>query len=120
MPIFSDERRREILAAATPHEPSPTAGAEIERALVDYLGELIDPKKLLAERKREKHIVDLASKLKTALYWRRRQVPWPEHDPELPLRDLQAVTSLSRHHQQIFDDLDTLVHEPRETQRPRA
>ena len=111
MPVFSDERRREILAAATPHEPSPTAGAEIERALVDYLGELIDPKKLLTEREREKQIVDLASKLKTALYWRRRQVPWPEHDPELPLRDLQAVTSLSWHHQQIFDDLDTLVHE---------
>ena len=83
-----------------------TAGTEIERALAEYFEEIIDPKKLLAEREREKQIVDLASKLKTALYWRRRQVPWPKHDPEQPLRDLQAVTSVLWRHQQIFDDLD--------------
>ena len=111
MAIVSDERWREILAAAAPHVPSATAGTEIERALAEYFEEIIDPKKLLAERAREKRIVDLASKLKTALYWRRRQVPWPKHDPEQPLRDLQAVTSVLWRHQQIFDHLDILVHE---------
>ena len=111
MAIVSDEQWREIRAAAAPRAPSVTAGTEIERALAEYFEEIIDPKKLLAEREREKQIVDLASKLKTALYWRRRQVPWPKHDPEQPLRDLQAVTSVLWRHQQIFDDLDILVHE---------
>jgi hypothetical protein len=111
VPIVSDERWREILAAAAPRVPSAAAGAEIERALAEYFGKVIDPRKLLAEREREKKIVNLASQLKAALYSRRRQVPWPEHDPEQPLRELQAVTSVLWGHQQIFDDLDVLVHE---------
>ena len=31
--------------------------------------------------------------------------------PSQPLRDLQAVTSVLWRHQQLFDDLDILVHE---------
>ena len=106
MPIVSDERWREILAAAAPRVPSATAGTEIDRALTEYVGKkAIDPRKVKAERAREKQIIDLASKLKVALYWRRRQVPWPEHDPEQPLRDLQGVISILRRHQGILDDL---------------
>jgi hypothetical protein len=103
-PIDSDERWRETRAAAAPRVPSATAGTEIERALAEYFGKITDPKKLLVEREREKQIVNLASRLKTALYWRRRQVPWPEHDPEQPLRELQAVTSILWSHQSILDD----------------
>ena len=32
-------------------------------------------------------------------------MPWPEHDPEQPLRDLQAVISILSRHQGILDDL---------------
>jgi hypothetical protein len=103
--IVSDERWREIRAAAAPYVPSATAGTEIDRALAEYVFGKIDPEKVEVERARQKQIVDLASKLKTALYWRRRQVPWPEHDPEQPLRDLQAVTSILWRHQSILDDL---------------
>jgi hypothetical protein len=110
VPIVSDERWREILAAAAPYVPSATAGIEVERALAAYVF-AIDSRKVKAERAREKQIVDLASKLNAVLYSRRRQVPWPEDDPEQPLRELQAVTSVLWHHQQLFDDLDTLVHE---------
>ena len=108
MPIVSDERWREILAAAAPRVPSATAGTEIERALAEYIfaKEVVESGKVEAERAREKKIVDLAGQLKTALYWRRRQVPWPEHDPEQPLRELQAVTSILWHHQGILDDLN--------------
>ena len=107
MPIVSDEWWQEILAAAAPRVPSATGGAEIERALEEYFfgRELIESGKVEVERARQKQIVDLASKLKTALYWRRRQVPWPEHDPEQPLRDLQAVISILWRHQGILDDL---------------
>jgi hypothetical protein len=107
VPIVSDEGWREILEAAAPRVPSATAGAEIERALAEYfLGkEVVESRKLEAERARQKRIVDLVGQLKTALYWRRRQVPWPEHDPEQPLRELQAVTSILWSHQGILDDL---------------
>jgi hypothetical protein len=107
VPIVSDERWREILAAAAPREPSGRAGTEIERALEEYIfgKKVIESGKVEVERARQKQIVDLASKLKTALYWRRRQVPWPEHDPEQPLRDLQAVISILWRHQGILDDL---------------
>jgi len=106
--IVSDERWREILAAAAPRRvPSATAGTEIERALAEYFfgKKVIESGKVEVERARQKQIVDLARQLKTALYWRRRQVPWPEHDPEQPLRDLQAVTSILWRHQGILDDL---------------
>ena len=107
MPIVSDERWREILAAAAPRVPSATAGTEIERALAEYFfgKKVIESGKAEVERARQKQIVDLAGQLKTVLYWRRRQVPWPEHDPEQPLRELQAVTSISWRHQGILDDL---------------
>jgi hypothetical protein len=105
VPIVSDEQWWEILAAAAPCVPSATAGAEIERALAEYVFGKIDPEKVEVERARQKQIVHLASKLQTALYWRRRQVPWPEHDPEQPLRDLQAVISILWRHQGILDDL---------------
>jgi hypothetical protein len=113
VPIVSDEQWREIRATVAAREPSATAGAEIERALADYVfaKTLVDRTRVKAERSREKEIVDLAGQLKTALYRRRRQVPWPENDSEQPLRDLQAVTSVLWRHQQIFDDLDILVHE---------
>jgi hypothetical protein len=107
VPIVSDEWWQKILAAAAPRVPSATGGAEIERALEEYFfgRELIESGKVEVERARQKQIVDLASKLKTALYWRRRQVPWPEHDLEQPLRELQAVISIERCHQGILDDL---------------
>jgi hypothetical protein len=106
-PIASEEWWREIRAAAAPRVPSVTAGIEIERALAEYFftKEVVESGKVEAERAREKEIVDLAGKLKVALYWRRRQVPWPEHDPEQPLRELQAVMSIERRHQGILDDL---------------
>jgi hypothetical protein len=108
VPIVSDERWREILAAAGPRVPSATAGTEIERALAEYIlaKEDVESGKVEAERAREKEIVDLAGQLKTALYWHRRQVPWPEHDPGQPLRELQAVITLYRRHQGILDDLN--------------
>jgi hypothetical protein len=107
VPIVSDEQWREILAAAAPCAPSATAGPEIERALAEYVfaKEVVESGKVEVERARQKQIVDLASKLKTALYWRRRQVPWPEDDPEQPLRELQAVTSILWRHEGILDDL---------------
>ena len=76
MPIVSDERWREILAAAA-RVPSATAGPEIERTLAEYVfgKKVIDPRKVKVERAREKKIVDLAGQLKTALYRHRRQVP---------------------------------------------
>ena len=87
--------------------PSATAGPEIERTLAEYVfgKKVIDPRKVKVERAREKKIVDLAGQLKTALYRHRRQVPWPEHDPEQPQRELQAVISILRSHQSILDDL---------------
>ena len=108
MPIVSDERWGNILAAAAPRVPTARAGTEIERALEEYVFDkkVIDPRKVKVERSREKEIVDLAGKLKTALYWRRRQVPWPEHDPDQPLRELQAVASILWRHQGILDDLE--------------
>ena len=104
MPIVSDQQWLEILAAAAPRVSSATAGTEIERALAEYfLGkEVKESGKVEAERAREEQIVDLARQLKTTLYWRRRQVPWPEHDPDQPLRDLQAVTSILWRHQGIL------------------
>jgi hypothetical protein len=107
VPIVSDEQWREILAAAAPRGPSATAGPEIERTLAEYVfsKKVIDPRKVKVERAREKKIVDLAGQLKTALYRHRRQVPWPEHDPEQPLRELQAVISILWSHQSILDDL---------------
>jgi hypothetical protein len=99
--------------ATTRHE-RPGAVAEYV-----FATRVIDPRKAKAERAREKQIIDLAGQLKTVLYRHRRQVPWPEDDPEQPLRELQAVTSVLWHHQQLFDDLDILVHE-RERRRDPA
>jgi hypothetical protein len=106
VPVLSDERWREIRTAAA-REPSATARTEIERALAEYFfgKKVIESGKLGAERDRQKQIIDLARQLKTALYGRRRQVPWPEHDPDKPLRELQAVTLISWHHQGILDEL---------------
>jgi hypothetical protein len=86
--------------------PGETAGTGIERALAEYVGKtVINPKKIKAERAREQQIIEFAGKLKTALYWHRRKVPWPEHDPEQPLREYQAVLSILRNHQGNLDDL---------------
>jgi hypothetical protein len=70
VPIVSDEWWQEILAAAAPRVPSATGGAEIERALKEYLfgREPIESGKVEVERARQKQIVDLASKLKTAAH----------------------------------------------------
>jgi hypothetical protein len=104
-PPSSDERWREIRAAA-PRKPSARARTEIEQALAEFaFNREVFASKIEGERASEKEIIDLAGKLKTALYRRRRQAPWPEDDPELPLRELQAVTSISWRHQDILGEL---------------
>jgi hypothetical protein len=107
VPIVNDERWQEILAAAAPRVPSATAGSEIERALAEYFfgKDVADSGKAEVERKREKEIIERARQLKIALHRRRRQVPWPEHDHEQPLRELQSVISIERRHQGILDHL---------------
>jgi hypothetical protein len=93
-------------AAAAPRVPRATARSEIERALAEFaFGKKVIESKVEAERARQKEIIECARQLKIVLHRRRRQVPWPEHDPEQPLRDLQAVISILWRHQGILDDL---------------
>jgi hypothetical protein len=93
-------------AAAAPRVPRATARSEIERALAEFaFGKKVIESKVEAERARQKEIIECARQLKIVLHRRRRQVPWPEHDPEQPLRELQAVISIERRHEGILADL---------------
>src|SRR5262249_34273073 len=80
--------------------PKPTAHGALAQALADYSGLMIASnkrmaaKKLKAERMRYRRIVAHAGRLKTDLYAIRRRSPGPSNDPEQPLRDLRAVTSI--------------------------
>jgi hypothetical protein len=105
-PIVSEEQWREIRAAVAPRVPSATARDEIERALAEFaFGKKVIESKVETERARQKEIIKRARQLKIVLHRRRRQVPWPEHDPEQPLRELQAVISIERRHEGILADL---------------
>jgi hypothetical protein len=117
-PIVSDEQWREILAAALPCAPTATARAEIERALADYRGLVKDPRKLKAARARYRHMVKVGDEFLAALDARRRELPLPEHDPDQPLRDLQAVIPVVERAHRILVGLDMVVRARAKRQSP--
>jgi hypothetical protein len=91
IPVLSDVMWKEVEQAAAPYVGGAEARLAVESCFHEYLNLRIRPEKVLAERDRWQHLVDVGEQFASGLHVRLTEAPWSEYDPEQPRRDFEAV-----------------------------